>query len=73
MGAGAGFTGANLKIGQYLTCLVDEVKSNGAVVGLSIEHSEISSAFATEEQSWNLNNLLPGLVVKAQVQKVSCY
>lgn len=63
--------GANLKTGQYLTCLVEEVKSNGAVVGLSIEHSGISSAFATEEQSWNLNNLLPGLLVKAQVQKVT--
>ncbi|XP_036027752.1 protein RRP5 homolog [Onychomys torridus] len=63
--------GAKLKIGQYLTCLVEEVKSNGGVVGLSIEHSEISSAVATEEQSWSLNNLLPGLVVKAQVQKVT--
>ncbi|KAL1787295.1 RRP5-like [Sigmodon hispidus] len=63
--------GAKLKVGQYLTCLVEEVKSDGGVVGLSIEYSEISSAFATEEQSWNLNNLLPGLVVKAQVQKVT--
>lgn len=63
--------GAKLKIGQYLTCLVEEVKSNGGIVSLSVEHSEISSAFATEEQSWNLNNLLPGLVVKAQVQKVT--
>lgn len=63
--------GAKLKVGQYLTCLVEEVKSNGGVVGLSIEHLEISSAVATEEQSWNLNNLLPGLVVKAQVQKVT--
>ncbi|CAH6944398.1 protein RRP5 homolog [Phodopus roborovskii] len=63
--------GANLKIGQYLTCVVEEVKSNGGVVGLSLEHSEVSSAFATEEQSWSLNNLLPGLVVKAQVQKVT--
>lgn len=69
---GAGLTGAKLKIGQYLTCLVEEVKSNGGIVSLSVEHAEISSAFATEEQSWNLNNLLPGLVVKAQVQKVSC-
>lgn len=63
--------GAKLKVGQYLTCLVEEVKSNGGVVALSIEHSEISSAIATEEQSWNLNTLLPGLVVRAQVQKVT--
>lgn len=63
--------GAKFKVGQYLTCLVEEVKSNGGVVSLSIEHSQVSSAFATEEQSWNLNNLLPGLVVRAQVQKVT--
>nr|XP_004659438.2 protein RRP5 homolog isoform X1 [Jaculus jaculus] len=63
--------GAKLKVGQYLTCLVEEVKSNGAVVSLSAGHSDISSAFATEDQSWTLNNLLPGLVVKAQVQKVT--
>ncbi|XP_031246466.1 protein RRP5 homolog [Mastomys coucha] len=63
--------GANFKVGQYLTCLVEEVKSNGGVVALSIEHSRVSSAFATEEQSWSLNNLLPGLVVRAQVQKVT--
>uniref|UniRef100_A0A8C6W9K4 Protein RRP5 homolog n=1 Tax=Nannospalax galili TaxID=1026970 RepID=A0A8C6W9K4_NANGA len=65
--------GAKLKVGQYLTCLIEEVKSNGGVVVLSVGQSEISSAFATEEQSWNLNNLLPGLVIKAQVQKVSIY
>lgn len=41
------------------------------MVGLSIGHSEVSAAIATEEQNWTLNNLLPGLVVKAQVQKVS--
>ncbi|KAM4852440.1 protein RRP5 homolog [Thomomys bottae] len=63
--------GAKLKVGQYLTCIVDEVKSNGGVVSLSIGHSEISTALATEEQNWALSNLLPGLVVKAQVQKVT--
>lgn len=63
--------GAKFKVGQYLTCVVEELKSNGGVVSLSVEHSQVSSAFATEEQSWNLNNLLPGLVVRAQVQKVS--
>ncbi|XP_042545191.1 protein RRP5 homolog isoform X1 [Dipodomys spectabilis] len=63
--------GAKLKLGQYLTCIVDEVKSNGGVVSLSIGHSEISTALATEEQNWTLSNLLPGLVVKAQVQKVT--
>uniref|UniRef100_A0A452VGN1 Protein RRP5 homolog n=1 Tax=Ursus maritimus TaxID=29073 RepID=A0A452VGN1_URSMA len=63
--------GAKLKVGQYLYCVIEEVKGNGGVVGLSIVHSEVSTAIATEEQNWTLNNLLPGLVVKAQVQKVT--
>ncbi|KAK1333495.1 LOW QUALITY PROTEIN: hypothetical protein QTO34_005879 [Cnephaeus nilssonii] len=62
--------GAKLKVGQYLNCVIEEVKGNGGVVSLSIGHSEVSTAIATEEQNWTLNNLLPGLVVKAQVQKV---
>uniref|UniRef100_K9IPH6 Protein RRP5 homolog n=1 Tax=Desmodus rotundus TaxID=9430 RepID=K9IPH6_DESRO len=63
--------GAELKMGQYLTCVIEEVKGNGGVVRLSVSHSEVSTAIATEEQNWTLNNLLPGLVVKAQVQKVT--
>ncbi|KAM9197460.1 protein RRP5 homolog [Dugong dugon] len=63
--------GAKLKVGQYLNCVIEEVKGNGRVVSLSIGHSEVSTAIATEEQNWTLNNLLPGLVVKAQVQKVT--
>ncbi|XP_034787308.1 protein RRP5 homolog isoform X1 [Pan paniscus] len=63
--------GAKLKVGQYLNCIVEKVKGNGGVVSLSVGHSEVSTAIATEQQSWNLNNLLPGLVVKAQVQKVT--
>lgn len=47
------------------------MKGSRGVVTLSIGHSEVSAAIATEEQSWTLNSLLPGLVVKAQVQKVS--
>ncbi|XP_009008468.1 protein RRP5 homolog isoform X3 [Callithrix jacchus] len=63
--------GAKLKVGQYLNCIIEEVKGSGGVVHLSIGHLEVSTAIATEEQSWTLNNLLPGLVVKAQVQKVT--
>ncbi|KAK2098932.1 Protein RRP5 [Saguinus oedipus] len=61
--------GSKLKVGQYLNCIIEEVKGNGGVVHLSIGHLKVSTAIATEEQSWTLNNLLPGLVVKAQVQK----
>ncbi|XP_076982024.1 protein RRP5 homolog isoform X2 [Tamandua tetradactyla] len=63
--------GAKLKVGQYLNCVIEEVKGSGGVVTLSIGPSEVSTAIATEEQNWTLNNLLPGLVVKAQVQKVT--
>uniref|UniRef100_A0A8C4WBQ8 Protein RRP5 homolog n=1 Tax=Gopherus evgoodei TaxID=1825980 RepID=A0A8C4WBQ8_9SAUR len=63
--------GAELKIGQYLNCLIEEVKNNGKIVRLSITRSEVAAAIATEEQNWALSNLLPGLVVKAQVQKVT--
>ncbi|XP_004680525.1 PREDICTED: protein RRP5 homolog [Condylura cristata] len=63
--------GAKLKVGQYLNCIIEKVKGSGGVVSLSIGHSDISTAIATEEQNWTLNNLLPGLVVKAQVQEVT--
>ncbi|KAM9134322.1 protein RRP5 homolog isoform 2-T4 [Pangshura tecta] len=63
--------GAELKIGQYLNCLIEEVKNNGRIVRLSITRSEVAAAIATEQQNWALSNLLPGLVVKAQVQKVT--
>ncbi|XP_012659116.1 protein RRP5 homolog [Otolemur garnettii] len=63
--------GAKLKVGQYLNCVIEEVKASGGVVSLAIGHAEVSTAITTEEQNWTLNNLLPGLVVKAQVQKVT--
>ncbi|XP_008062393.1 protein RRP5 homolog, partial [Carlito syrichta] len=63
--------GAKLKVGQYLHCVIEEVRGGGGVVTLSVRPSELSAAIATEEQSWTLHNLLPGLVVRAQVQKVT--
>ncbi|XP_006880025.1 PREDICTED: protein RRP5 homolog [Elephantulus edwardii] len=60
-----------LKVGQYLNCVIQEVKGSGGVVSLSVDPSEVSTAIATEEHNWSLNNLLPGLVVKAKVQKVT--
>lgn len=60
-----------MKIGQYLNCLIEEVKNGGRIVRMSISQSEVAAAVATEEQNWSLSNLLPGLVVKAQVQEVN--
>nr|XP_008104790.1 PREDICTED: protein RRP5 homolog isoform X2 [Anolis carolinensis] len=63
--------GAELKIGQYLNCLIEDVKNNGRIIRISISQAEIAAAIATEEQNWSLSNLLPGLVVKAQVREVT--
>nr|XP_021391992.1 protein RRP5 homolog [Lonchura striata domestica] len=63
--------GPDLKIGENLNCLIVEVKNEGRVVCLSIDRSEVAASIATERQNWTLSNLLPGLVVKARVQKVA--
>ncbi|XP_015275588.1 PREDICTED: protein RRP5 homolog [Gekko japonicus] len=63
--------GAELKIGQYLNCLIDEVKNSGRIIRISINQSEVAAAIATEMQNWTLCSLLPGLVVKAQIQEVT--
>ncbi|NWI57334.1 RRP5 protein, partial [Calyptomena viridis] len=63
--------GTDLKIGQNLNCVITEVKNEGRVVRLSIDRSEVAASLATERQNWALSNLLPGLVVKARVQKVA--
>uniref|UniRef100_A0A8B9Z698 Protein RRP5 homolog n=1 Tax=Buteo japonicus TaxID=224669 RepID=A0A8B9Z698_9AVES len=62
--------GPDLKIGQNLNCIIVEVKNEGRVVRLSVDRSEVATSLATERQNWTLSNLLPGLVVKARVQKV---
>ncbi|KAM6347613.1 protein RRP5 homolog isoform 2-T2 [Alca torda] len=62
--------GPDLKIGQNLNCVIMEVKNGGRVVRLSIDRSEVAASLATERQNWTLSNLLPGLVVKARVQKM---
>uniref|UniRef100_A0ACB8F9X4 Uncharacterized protein n=1 Tax=Sphaerodactylus townsendi TaxID=933632 RepID=A0ACB8F9X4_9SAUR len=63
--------GAELKIGQYLNCLIDEVKNNGNIIRISISQSEVAAAIATEVQNWTLLSLLPGLVVKARINEVT--
>ncbi|GAB0192080.1 protein RRP5 [Grus japonensis] len=63
--------GPDLKIGQNLNCIIVEVKNEGRVVRLSVDRSEVAASLATERQNWTLSNLLPGLVVKARVQKVA--
>ncbi|KAM9362984.1 protein RRP5 homolog [Symphorus nematophorus] len=57
-----------LKVGQYVTSQVEEVKNEGRVVRLSVSPPQ---ACADSEQGWNLTNLLPGLLVKATIKKVT--
>lgn len=63
-------TGPALRVGQYLDTVIDEVKNDGRILRLSVSQSDVTAAIATDEQKWTMNNLLPGLVVKAQIQKV---
>ncbi|XP_034095029.1 protein RRP5 homolog [Gymnodraco acuticeps] len=58
-----------LKVGQNVTCGVDEVKNDGRIIRLSL--STPTQACAESEQGWNLTNLLPGLLVKATIKKVT--
>lgn len=61
---------SELKVGQYLTSQVEEVKNEGRVVHLSVSPPNVAQAYAEPEQGWNLTNLLPGLLVKATIKKV---
>uniref|UniRef100_A0A3B5AQX1 Programmed cell death 11 n=1 Tax=Stegastes partitus TaxID=144197 RepID=A0A3B5AQX1_9TELE len=60
-----------LKAGQYVTSQIEEVKNDGRVVHLSVNPAAIAQACAEAKQGWNLTNLLPGLLVKATIKKVT--
>ncbi|XP_024914034.1 protein RRP5 homolog isoform X1 [Cynoglossus semilaevis] len=60
----------DLKVGQYLLCKVEEVKNEGRVVKLSAPPS-VAKSCVESSQGWNLTNLLPGLLVKASIKKVT--
>ncbi|XP_067858073.1 protein RRP5 homolog [Heptranchias perlo] len=63
--------GLPLRVGQYLNSLVETVKNKGRIVQLSICPTDVVAAIAAEDQKWNLCNLLPGLMIRAEVQKVT--
>ncbi|XP_034043197.1 protein RRP5 homolog [Thalassophryne amazonica] len=60
-----------LKVGQYVTPRVEEVKNDGRVVRLSHIYQTISQAYSESQHGWNVGNLLPGLLVKATIKKVT--
>ncbi|XP_055013980.1 protein RRP5 homolog isoform X2 [Boleophthalmus pectinirostris] len=61
----------DLHVGQYVTSLVEKVKNDGRVVQLSVSPKNIAQAFADDDQGWTLTNILPGLLVKATITKVT--
>lgn len=70
-------TCTELKVGQYLTSQVEEVKNDGRMVQLSANLTTIAQTCAEPKQGWNLTTLLPGLLVKATIKEVKtvflCY
>lgn len=66
-------TFADLKVGQYVTAVLEEVKSEGRVVRLSVNPAAINQVFADPQHGWTLNNLTSGLLVKATVKKVNTH
>ncbi|CAK6962864.1 protein RRP5 homolog [Scomber scombrus] len=60
-----------LKVGQYVTCQLEDVKNDGRIVRLSFCPPTIAQPCAEPQQGWNLTNLLPGLQVKATIKKVT--
>ncbi|XP_066517483.1 protein RRP5 homolog isoform X2 [Hoplias malabaricus] len=63
----------DLKVGQYVTALVTEVKNKGRVARLSINPAAVSQACAESEHGWTLGNLVPGLLIQAQIKKVTLH
>ncbi|KAJ8365798.1 hypothetical protein SKAU_G00146290 [Synaphobranchus kaupii] len=62
---------ADQKVGQYLQCLLQEVKNEGRIARLSVNPAAIARACAETQQGWTLSNLLPGLLVKAEIKEVT--
>ncbi|KAG7281982.1 hypothetical protein CRUP_003040 [Coryphaenoides rupestris] len=60
-----------LKVGQSVTCRLDEVKGSGRVVRLSVNPVTLARTFADASHGWNLTNLQPGLLVKATIKTVT--
>ncbi|XP_076146093.1 protein RRP5 homolog [Alosa pseudoharengus] len=62
-----------LKLGQYLDCLLEDVKNEGRLVRLSVDPAAISEAVADADHGWTLSNLCPGLLVNAKIKKVTVH
>ncbi|XP_067297092.1 protein RRP5 homolog [Pseudorasbora parva] len=61
----------DLNVGQYVSVLIEEVKNDGRVVRLSQNPQALAKACATAQHGWTLDTLLPGLLIRARVTKVT--
>ncbi|RXN09143.1 RRP5-like protein [Labeo rohita] len=61
----------DLNVGQYVTVLIEEVKNDGRVVRLSQDPQALGKAFAETQQGWTLDTLLPGLLIRARIKRVT--
>ncbi|XP_034155929.2 protein RRP5 homolog [Pangasianodon hypophthalmus] len=63
----------DLKVGQYVTALLEEVKNEGRVVRLSVNPTAVNQACAETHHGWTLSNLSPGLMVQTCIKKVTAH
>ncbi|XP_060716290.1 protein RRP5 homolog [Tachysurus vachellii] len=63
----------DLKVGQYVTAKLEEVKNEGRVVRLSVNPTVVNQTCAETNHGWTLSNLLPGLLVQVCIRKVTTH
>ncbi|KAK7165863.1 hypothetical protein R3I93_005826 [Phoxinus phoxinus] len=61
----------DLNVGQYVLILIEEVKNDGRVVRLCQNPQVLAKACATAPHGWTLDTLLPGLLIRACVKRVT--
>ncbi|XP_063056159.1 protein RRP5 homolog isoform X2 [Engraulis encrasicolus] len=61
----------DLRVGEYLECLLEEVKNEGRLVRLSMDPAVLSEAVTETKHGWTLSNICPGLLVNATIKKVT--
>lgn len=61
----------DLKVGQYVLSLIEEVKNEGRVVRLSLNPQAVNKAVAGTQHGWTLDSLLPGLLIRVHIKRVT--
>ncbi|XP_051723103.1 protein RRP5 homolog [Ctenopharyngodon idella] len=61
----------DLNVGQYMSILIEEVKNDGRVVRLTQNPQALAKAVATIQHGWTLDAILPGLLIRGRVKRVT--